>query len=460
MFGESNPKIKTFAIISPQNPLGAAKSTDEEYKQKFAQYLLGTPHAKAKYNADKVKEMKSWSRGKMKSFIKNNGDAGLKVGNFSYSELKGFYGGQEKSLIIYNLNIIDAEKLAHDYGQESFFYAKRDGDGFKITYYESYDGCSTYEAVETSKTVTDEEDALDYFSQFGNRKNGNKPLRFKINMNCLGSDVPYMDTDDFRKEFEESMSEENTSFMHRAIARRHCQELFANWNYQMTENSKAIKTQRLFQHPGAMKHIRTFAIFTAYNPDTKPLKKADNIELQKSLKNQLSYTPDIDAMLDDVINGRYHYYKSKGKYGNIEESLIVFNINLPDTKKLAAAYEQQSFVFGLNDDGKLKFQFWANYSKTGHKYKMVGEKDTVNVVDDRIKDNYTQIARDFKINIPFDVFGVAIEEMEESINVRRSEKGWSEEFIEHLVSESLSEEITGYGRYCARGTLKGFELKL
>ncbi len=232
----------------------------------------------------------------------------------------------------------------------------------------------------------------------------------------------------------------------------------------LVETSSKTKAKKLFSEPGKMSYIKTFAIFTSYNPDKKSFPKKDNTAFMKKLKADTSFDTDryIDSnsqyfSADDieraVRNGHWHYYRVKGVYDNVEHSLLVYNITLGDAKELSAKYHQQSFIFGTNTDGVLKFEFWANESKKGYSYRKVDERDNFELLDADADNYYTQISRDFKFNIPFEVFEVAADEMVESINKKNERLNWTEEAIMECIEESVNEEITGKYRYYARSTL-------
>jgi hypothetical protein len=202
LFGDPSGKIKTFAIISAENPLGWKNSTEEEFKQRFVQWF----DDKKLYNKQSVDRIESTV---LLHKIKETGDTGLKYGGFVYVPLKGKYGDLEKSYIIFNLTLSDAKIIARDYGQESFFFANVKEDKSTIAYYVTNDSCKTYKLVDVSETVSDESEAEDYFSKFG--------FKFKINMREFGDKIPEI-TD--RTAFEESFDEENRNFSARALKRR------------------------------------------------------------------------------------------------------------------------------------------------------------------------------------------------------------------------------------------------
>lgn len=219
------------------------------------------------------------------------------------------------------------------------------------------------------------------------------------------------------------------------------------------------KAKRLFKNPEYVSKIKTFAIFTAENRDAKQMNRKQNKELNKELKRDLS-NADIEK---SIISARYSYYKVKGKYGTIENSFIVYNITLDDAKSLCAKNGQQSFIFCTNDSGILRFQLWANASRSGYSYKLVDEKEEFNVLDDDAKDYYTQISRDFKFNIPFEKFTVAAEDMIESIILRCHKLGYSDVDIDRMISESTDSSIYAKGRFFARATMvpsDGFNMEI
>ena len=210
------------------------------------------------------------------------------------------------------------------------------------------------------------------------------------------------------------------------------------------------KAKRLFKNPEYMDHIKTFAIFTAANPDKKQATRAQNKENNKELKKELSVG---DKMKKGIEDAKYTYYKVKGKYDNVEPSFIVYNITLEDAKKLSGQFHQQSFIFGKNDDGQFTFEFWANASKSGYSYKKVDERDSFDILDNDAENYYTQISRDFKFSIPFETFNVAIEDMVESINTKARRSGYSKADIMRLIDESVDTDIYAKGRYFARASL-------
>ena len=201
LFGDTSGKIRTFAIISPQNPIGFKNSPDEEAQKAWEEYQANP----TKYNKAKYIDCKS----KIHITPKN---PALDYGHFNYVPIKGSYGDKEKSLCIFNLTIDDAKTIARNYGQESFFFGKcsTDSNGEPIThiaYYKSTNHCVTYRLVEITDKVTLESEAEDFFSKFG--------FKYRINMQEFGDKITPVVNE---QEFEESF--EMPTFMSRAMHRK------------------------------------------------------------------------------------------------------------------------------------------------------------------------------------------------------------------------------------------------
>lgn len=201
LFGDTTGKIKSFAIISVQNPLGWKNSNEEEFKTKYLKWT----EDKAKYNKVAMDQIESSI---LLHKIEATGEQSLKYGGFKYVSIYGSYGDKERSYIIFNLALADAKTIARDFGQESFFYAKVNKEESIIGYYLTKNACKSYELIEVTKTVSDEKDAEDFFSKYG--------FKFRINMREFGDAVPEI-TDQVA--FEESL-DENRTFMSRAQKRR------------------------------------------------------------------------------------------------------------------------------------------------------------------------------------------------------------------------------------------------
>lgn len=202
LFGDPTGRIKTFAIISVENPLGWKNSTEEEFKKKYLEWT----EDKTKYNKDQILKAKS---SVLLHKIEQTGEEALKYGGFTYVPIEGSYGEKENSYLIINLSYNDAKTIARDFGQEAFFYGEPQTDQSTIYYFVTFDGCKTYKQVDVTKTVTYEEEAEDFFSKYG--------FKFKINLRYFGADIPEVVDN---KMFEESLNDENSTFISRALCRK------------------------------------------------------------------------------------------------------------------------------------------------------------------------------------------------------------------------------------------------
>ena len=142
LFGDITGKIKTFAILSPENPMGMKISSAENNKR--------------------IKQLKQY----------------LKEMNIQYIPIEGSYGSIEHSFLLINLALSDAEFLAKKFEQESFFYGKTtevdvESDdrhtASTFGYYEISDG-KTYRLLEESNKIENMQDAEDFFSRHGDYK--------------------------------------------------------------------------------------------------------------------------------------------------------------------------------------------------------------------------------------------------------------------------------------------------
>ena len=201
LFGDPTGKIKTFAIVSPENPLGWKNATDEEIVDRFRKWQNNP----SEWNKLSRKNLTS---DYLQMRVQKTGETCLRLGGYNYVPIKGFYAEHEHSYIIFNISLKDATIIASSFGQESFFYGEVKANKSVISYYETKDACKTYKLVEKSSTVTYEDEADEYFSKFG--------FKFRINMKQFGDDVPdVIDEQAFNESFEDCRT-----FSSRASRRR------------------------------------------------------------------------------------------------------------------------------------------------------------------------------------------------------------------------------------------------
>ena len=250
LFGDPSGKIKTFAIISPENPKAWENANDTILRKRYNLYKYGEyvddrehpeilelpedPKERKEKLAKQEKAKRDFNknvlgglRGELldprnknkeeliSAYANTDGAKALGYGAHLFVKIRGNYDEYENSLLIFNLALADAKSIARDFGQESFFWGKVSNDEntpSTIGYYETTNHGITYKLKEVSNTIYDETDAESYFSKFG--------IKFRIGMRQFSDIVPEI-TD--TEEFEESLKEDST-YMSRARHRRRAYE--------------------------------------------------------------------------------------------------------------------------------------------------------------------------------------------------------------------------------------------
>ena len=151
LYGDVTGKIKTFAILTAENP-GKKQYTAEE-------------------NNKRTERLKTI----------------LKQGGIQYTPIQGFYERKEHSFICFNLSYTEAERLCKlrlddpiEEWQESFFYGKVFKDGAEISYYRLYG--DHYKLIETSSRIDSSTEFDEFFSRFHN-------FKFSIWMKIFNEDL-------------------------------------------------------------------------------------------------------------------------------------------------------------------------------------------------------------------------------------------------------------------------------
>lgn len=141
LFGDASGKIKTFAVMTPENP--DAKTIPAEKNNKLLALF--------------------------KVYLKQM--------HIQYIPIEGSFGAKEHSFMLFNLSLEDAKFLAKKFGQLSFFYgntktveetSKERNTLSDIGYYEKRK--DKYELIDTVNKVVDATDFEDFFSRHGNFK--------------------------------------------------------------------------------------------------------------------------------------------------------------------------------------------------------------------------------------------------------------------------------------------------
>ena len=181
LFGDTSGKIRTFAVLSAENPMG----------MKFS----------AKENNDNTRELKSK----------------LKEMGIQYVPIEGKYGNIEHSFMLFNITREDAQYLAEWFEQESFFFGINTSPATLIYYETSESDPSKYRKVEENNKISNESDADDFFSRHGD-------FKFKFDLDYFKESVIELASKIINEDaLEKSLQEERTMksrFIHRLNSRR------------------------------------------------------------------------------------------------------------------------------------------------------------------------------------------------------------------------------------------------
>lgn len=190
---------------------------------------------------------------------------------------------------------------------------------------------------------------------------------------------------------------------------------------------------------GKLANLKSFAILTSDNPMGKKLSPSEN-------------AANYESLMKDLKLGSFIYFPVKGKYDDIEHSVILYNISLDDAVYLGDTYNQESIIYCIPNiqDSSVHYEYWER-SGEGKSLKKTIEKDEyIDATND--KDMFTQISRKFKIRIPF------FEEIEKVCNFIEKRTNIVENF-DKLLSESLDNSYTGKHRMVCRYKLYIREVK-
>lgn len=166
LFGDNRGIVKTFAVLTAANPLGVPL-TDLENRQRNNDLRKEIEDDRKKFNAATMRDL-------------------VDRGHYQYIPIKGKYGIEEPSFIVFNITLDDAKKLSSSGEQESFWFGRcrneKDNNGnfiqpnATVTYYyydkSYYDetGKFKYNKVGSTQKVYDWSDMkniADNFSRYG-----------------------------------------------------------------------------------------------------------------------------------------------------------------------------------------------------------------------------------------------------------------------------------------------------
>lgn len=169
LFGDITGKIRTFAIMTPENPNG--ETVDAQLNNKL------------------VKGFKST----------------LKTVYIQYIPIEGSYNVKEHSFMLINIPLSTATHLAGAYHQQSFFYGKTSKEGVaEINYYETSnakDKKPTYSLKDKVKDIRSADEFDKYYSRPGD-------YRFKFNADVFNEHLekirPIIDEEEYTKSMMEN----------------------------------------------------------------------------------------------------------------------------------------------------------------------------------------------------------------------------------------------------------------
>lgn len=181
LFGDSGGNIRTFSVLSAENPMGIKYTTLENNK-----------------NTNELKQK-------------------LKEMGIQYVPIEGRYGNVEHSFMLFNITREDAQYLAEWFEQESFFYGINTSPATLIYYETSEKDPDNYRKVEINNRITNEKDADDFFSRVGDFKFKFDMDHFKENISMISSTI--IDSNELDLSLQENRTMKSR-FVHRLNSRR------------------------------------------------------------------------------------------------------------------------------------------------------------------------------------------------------------------------------------------------
>lgn len=225
----------------------------------------------------------------------------------------------------------------------------------------------------------------------------------------------------------------------------------------LNETSRRQKATKKFL--GANNMVKTFGIITGENP--------------MGMKYGGQENEKRNGMLTSFLKSKqYLFYQVKGKYGNIEHPLMVYNVSLEDMKTIGHTFDQESFIYAEidNEQGQphVTFSYYKkDFSETekinggkkikpsDREYHFIEKKDNYVQLDADAEDYFTAIGRNFKFSIPFDIFNEAIDNYNNFVNERCDRYEKYKWLCEKRITESVQSERTEYYRRLKRAELYG-----
>ena len=216
----------------------------------------------------------------------------------------------------------------------------------------------------------------------------------------------------------------------------------------ITETSRKIKARQSLY--GKRNAVKQFVIMTPENPMGLSVTAEENAKRRKKFENMLT-------------DGGLYAYPVRGKYNTTEHSYIVFNIPLNLAKEVAKTYDQQSFIFAIvKGENDVEFQYWEKNASEQDKdakgkdkqYHYVESKEQFIKFDNDKDLFFTEIGRNFKFSIPFDIFE-AVDVYNDLFDVRCQKSKLYENEYQKLIIESCDVKHIGSYQLRLRSYLYG-----
>ena len=238
-------------------------------------------------------------------------------------------------------------------------------------------------------------------------------------------------------------------------------------NQRVAEAYEVQLLNEHFKHElfGTSDAVRSFCIMTAENPLEIKLGREENKSLNKELESSLK-------------SGRFVFRHVNGFYGATEHSYMILNITLSAAKRLAAMFNQQSFIYAFKSDHtnntrkpKMTYKFYAlrntvisrciaEYKRTG-KFPSIPENAYVATdIQNELEFPDSQMEfhsrkNDFKFRIPFGAFVAESADFEDSVvaEYEAMRQRIGNERFTRLLGESMDDSRTCKYQYQCRSSL-------
>ena len=351
-FMDKDNKVKTFGIITGENPMGRELPEQE--------------------NVQRTDKLCSY----------------LQIRQFLWFQTKGKYGTSEHPFLIYNCALGDMKMISKTFDQESFIFAvvnpNADGSEVVFSYYQKI---SQYIESKTESVKWDDI-TDDLFTSIG------KKFNFTIPFDVFAKqveDVNELILERCNKHEEYLLSHE------RLISESISDDFTFNGRRLRRAQLYGVNYEKFLEPPmrtGSYNAIKNLAVFNAENP---------NSQADANSENRLSQ----NNLYRDLKRRKYVIKKLNGNFGITEMPYMVLNIEWNTWKFLCGKYERISFVFHrLLDDGTLVSEYWEknDTSQPYHKDKndYVKKDETTEWIDmNNADDFYTIVGKTFKYQIPF-----------------------------------------------------------